>query len=77
MIPEDVIRQRSYEIWEREGCPEGRDIEHWLRARRELESEFCRPMFGSSVLHTRVVPRPQMSRPPQRIISARISAGTA
>lgn len=77
MIPEDVIRQRSYEIWEREGCPAGKDLEHWLRARRELEAEFRRPMFGKSALHDYVAPRPHMSRPPQRRISARIgtSAG--
>lgn len=77
MIPEDVIRQRSYEIWERDGRPDGKDVEHWLRARRELETEFRRPAFGSNALHNYVVPRPQMSRPPQRTISARIGRGVA
>lgn len=32
----DRIRQRAYELWEQEGCPEGRDMEYWLRAEREL-----------------------------------------
>jgi hypothetical protein len=27
---------RAYYIWEAEGRPEGRDIEHWLRAESEL-----------------------------------------
>ncbi len=27
---------RAYAIWESEGCPHGRDTEHWLRAEREL-----------------------------------------
>ena len=31
------IRLRAYEIWEREGRPDGRADEHWLLARWELE----------------------------------------
>jgi hypothetical protein len=30
------IRQRAYEIWEREGRPHGRDWVHWLRAETEI-----------------------------------------
>lgn len=30
------IRERAYQLWEVDGCPEGRDREHWLRAEREL-----------------------------------------
>jgi hypothetical protein len=30
------IRQRAYEIWEREGRPEGREQEHWEQAEREI-----------------------------------------
>jgi hypothetical protein len=30
------IRQRAYEIWEREGRPHGRDRIHWLRAEAEM-----------------------------------------
>lgn len=33
---ENMIRQRAHEIWVEEGMPEGREIEHWLRARRDL-----------------------------------------
>jgi hypothetical protein len=36
---EDAIRLRSYLIWEREGRREGKDLDHWLRAKAELESE--------------------------------------
>jgi hypothetical protein len=28
----DEIRLIAYSIWEEEGCPDGRDSEHWLRA---------------------------------------------
>ncbi len=38
--PEDAavsrIRERAYRIWETEGWPVGRDVEHWLRAEREI-----------------------------------------
>jgi DUF2934 family protein len=30
------IRERSYQIWEQEGRPAGRHLEHWLRAEQEL-----------------------------------------
>jgi hypothetical protein len=30
---EQRIRERAYRIWEEEGRPEGRDKEHWERAR--------------------------------------------
>jgi hypothetical protein len=32
MTREDEIRIMAYEMWEREGCPDGRDCEHWLKA---------------------------------------------
>ena len=30
------IRARAYAIWEREGRPEGRDLDHWLQAKSEM-----------------------------------------
>lgn len=33
---EEKIRKAAYEIWLREGSPEGRDREHWDEAEREL-----------------------------------------
>jgi hypothetical protein len=29
---EDEIKVIAYSIWEQEGCPNGKDCEHWLRA---------------------------------------------
>ena len=31
----DTIRERAYELWEREGRPQGRHLDHWLQAERE------------------------------------------
>lgn len=33
------IEARAYEIWVHEGCPEGHDLDHWLRAESEIASE--------------------------------------
>jgi Protein of unknown function (DUF2934) len=39
MAPDqDLIRKRAYEIWEREGRPHGRDLEHWQLAMVEFYS---------------------------------------
>jgi len=35
---EEKIRQRAYEIWEREGRPHGHEAEHWEKATREIET---------------------------------------
>jgi hypothetical protein len=37
---DERIRQRAYEIWDREGRPHGRDQEHWLMAVDELIEEL-------------------------------------
>ncbi len=34
---EEQVRERAHAIWLAEGMPEGREVDHWLRARRELE----------------------------------------
>lgn len=35
----DAIARRAFEIWHNAGRPEGRDLEHWVQAERELLSE--------------------------------------
>jgi hypothetical protein len=36
---EQSIRERAYELWEQDGRPDGRSIDYWLQAARELEDE--------------------------------------
>lgn len=38
-ISDEAIKERAYHIWVREGCPHGRDFEHWVQAQVELEAE--------------------------------------
>jgi len=33
---EQVIRERAYAMWEEEGRPERRHLDHWLRAKAEI-----------------------------------------
>lgn len=34
---EDRIRKRAYELWQKEGSPEGRPDDHWLQAEHEID----------------------------------------
>jgi hypothetical protein len=36
---EKRVQQRAYEIWEREGRPEGREADHWALAKEEIAIE--------------------------------------
>jgi hypothetical protein len=38
---EGVIREVAYFIWEREGCPAGRALDHWRRAIIEACGDEC------------------------------------
>ena len=37
---ENRIREWAYSLWEREGKPQGKHLEHWLRAKSEIEVKF-------------------------------------
>ena len=39
---EQSIRERAYLIWESEGRPVGKDVEHWWQAEREIDFEHPR-----------------------------------
>ena len=36
---EERVKRRAYEIWQREGCPEGREADHWALAKEEIAIE--------------------------------------
>ena len=58
---ESEIRERSYQIWQNEGRPEGRAWDHWLRAEAELREKEA----------------PEGSPQPQQGGSAGVKAGGA
>ncbi len=40
--PTEEIRREAYLLWQQEGCPEGRELDHWLAA-QELVKHRSRP----------------------------------
>jgi len=34
--PADAIAARAYKIWQQQGCPEGREEQHWWQAEQEI-----------------------------------------
>jgi hypothetical protein len=44
----DEIARRAYAIFEQEGRPEGRELEHWLRAEAQLNAAPQSPTTTSA-----------------------------
>jgi hypothetical protein len=61
------IRERAYSLWVAAGQPEGRAVEHWLQAEREVgEAPDAEPPLGdtdSDVLKTLTEPDPDSGSP--------------
>jgi hypothetical protein len=38
-VEDDKIREHAYLIWIDEGRPDGRELDHWLRAKWELDRD--------------------------------------
>jgi Protein of unknown function (DUF2934) len=73
---EQWLRQRAYAIWEIEGCPEGRDREHWEKAERELSAAQAAEQFQSSPANTQEPGGdPEIKKP--RRTSPKASSSTA
>ena len=83
MVSEELLHRRSYEIWQREGRPDGKALEHWLRAKTELEREQPKRNVPTFEYHAtlyrfeawqRVVePRPRISVPPKVRMAQRVA----
>ena len=50
MVTEEQIKEMAYSIWEKEGCPEGKDLEHYFRAKQILETGKASQSSGISVI---------------------------
>jgi hypothetical protein len=69
---EQMIRVRSYLLWELEGRPAGRSEEYWFRAKIEIEEEMERE-WRAIGLEAETVPfvpsRPAISQRPVRNVA--------
>lgn len=64
---EEEISARAYAIWEAEGRPEGRDREHWFRAKAEAEAggeDSPSSSVGEDPDYVRPAGRKTMDMPP-------------
>lgn len=43
------VRERAYQLWEQEGRPDHRHLDHWAQAVREIEEEDRRNSGGPHV----------------------------
>jgi hypothetical protein len=68
MATEQQIKELAYAIWEEEGRPEGKDVEHYFRAQQILEERQASSLIESTPSATSKSPRrqpsPQSAPPP-------------
>jgi hypothetical protein len=64
------IERRPYGLWVAEGCPEGSSLRNWLRAEREVLTQFC-------AAYDRHIPTRCTSRPGRNINVTRPKPRTA
>ncbi|WP_185049145.1 DUF2934 domain-containing protein [Pseudomonas brassicacearum] len=49
-MDEQKIREAAYRLWEKEGKPQGQDLEHWFTAEKSAgEEDFDRSTSGSTL----------------------------
>ena len=78
-FPEEIIRRRSYAIWESEGRLEGHAEEYWLRALAQLQAELERSWRAALEPEAKtdvVMPHPAISQRPTRRESDRLDPAT-
>ena len=71
MVTEEKIKKLAYTIWEQEGYPEGKDIEHYFRAKKILEEQESARVIelGPPLPIPELAPQPpvvELPPPPQK-----------
>ncbi len=71
MPTEQQIRELAYAIWEQEGRPEGKDVEHYYRAKQILEEKEKPPLVQltttpSGMRLTSPPQAPEIAAPPKK-----------
>ncbi len=67
MATEEKIRELAYAIWEQEGRPDGKDVEHYFRAKliveqQEAAAQFVPPMQPKEI----AAPKPPPELPDKK-----------
>ena len=69
MATEEQIKQLAYSLWEREGQPEGRDVEHYFAAKQMREEQEAVEAYASTPGFTATVST-KASQPEAAAVSA-------
>lgn len=71
------IRERAYQIWQENGCPEGSDHEHWFLAEQEVAATALPTTDGATAAPPNAVPKKAPKPAAERKPRARKAAVTA
>jgi len=52
VLTHDVIATRAYELWLNAGCADGRDLEFWFEAERQLQDDSDVETPALEVVHS-------------------------
>ncbi len=74
---QDLIRARAHQIWEREGRPEGRHLEHWEMASAELATEAKPAKKPASLAKARAQKAAKKAKPVKAVEPRKRSRKTA
>jgi len=58
----DEVAKVARSIWEREGCPPGHDLEHWLRAEQQLLAAKSKQNAGAQNFAAKLRTSPAAAR---------------
>lgn len=58
---DEEIRQLAYRFWQEEGCPNGTELQHWLKAEAAWRQEH-RPRSKSNASKSSKGSKPRQSR---------------
>ncbi|MBP2303992.1 DUF2934 domain-containing protein [Azospirillum melinis] len=65
---EQRIRDRAYAIWLEEGCPHGRDADHWVQAERAVLAEVVAVPDHAPVVAVVKAPRKTTNAKPRSVV---------
>jgi hypothetical protein len=64
---EEEIKLIAYTLWEEEGCPDGKDCEHWFRAEIIWERQNAKAAPAKPKIETKnVVQKPSQVKPAKK-----------
>lgn len=66
MVTEEQVKELAYSIWEQEGCPAGKHLEHYYHAKQRLEERESRLVPASNPVSTAPTSARAMSSPKSR-----------